>query len=220
MNQILFSKFNQEIEKEENKKRKKMLIIFKYQLIISITVAIICIGFYMYKLYTNRQKENISRQLLSNFNINLLYNDASEYNTSMVEVAESENDSFIIGLIEIKKLKIIYPILSEVSDELLKIAACRFYGPLPNQTGNLCIAAHNYNDSTFFSKIHLLEMGDTINIYDVNGNMQKYSVTEKYTITATDTNCTNQNTNNQKQITLLTCNNITGHRLVVKATAL
>lgn len=51
------------------------------------------------------------------------------------------------------------------------------------------------------------------------GNVQEYRVTNKYTINSTDTTCTNQDTNGEKQITLLTCNNITGYRLVVKATA-
>lgn len=133
MNQILFSRFNQEIKNEENAKKKKLLILFKYQLIISIVIIIICFLYYLYNVYNARKKENISKQLLSNFNINLLYSDTSGYETSAIEVEESNNSSFIIGLIEIKKLKIIYPILSDVNDDLLKIAACRFYGPMPNE---------------------------------------------------------------------------------------
>lgn len=219
MNQILFSKFNKEIEKEENRKKRRLLIAFKYQFAISILIIVICLGYYMYNLYASRQKENISKQLLSNFNINLLYSDTSGYSTSVIEVEESNNSSFIIGLIEIPKLKIIYPILSEVSDDLLKIATCRFFGPMPNEPGNLCIAAHNYNDYRFFSRLHLLETGDSINIYDSLGNVLEYHVTDKYTTAATDSNCTSQETNGEKRITLLTCNNVTGYRLVVKATA-
>lgn len=83
--------------------------------------------------------------------------------------------------------------------------------------GNLCIAAHNYHDYTFFSRIHLLENGDTINIYDTRGNVAYYTVVDKYTIDAHDTSCINQNTNGEKHITLLTCNNITGSRLIIKA---
>ena len=90
---------------------------------------------------------------------------------------------------------------------------------MPNEVGNLCIAAHNYHDYRFFSRLHLLEFGDLINIYDINGNIEEYHVTDKYTISATDLNCTSQDTNGEKQITLLTCNNISGNRLVVKATA-
>lgn len=219
MNQILFSKFNQEIEREENKNKKKMLVFFKYQFTISIIVIVICFAYYMYNLYSTKQKEKVSKQLLSNFNINLLYSDTSGYETSIIEVEESNNTSFIIGLIEIDKLKIAYPILSDVSDDLLKIATCRFYGPMPNEVGNLCIAGHNYHDYRFFSRINLLETGDTIKIYDVNGGVLEYKVTSKYTIDAYDNSCINQDTNGEKQITLLTCNNVTGSRTVVKATA-
>lgn len=220
MNQILFSKFNQEIQQEENKKRKKLLIVFKYQFAISILIIVVCFIYYMYNLYTIKQKETISKKLLANFNINLLYADTSGYETSSIEVEESNNSSFIIGLIEIKKLKIIYPILSEVNDDLLKIATCRFYGPMPNEVGNMCIAAHNYHDYRFFSRLNLLEIGDSIYIYDQYGNILEYHVTSKYTIDAYDNSCINQNTNGEKQITLLTCNNASGSRLVVKASAI
>ena len=37
--------------------------------------------------------------------------------------------------------------------------------------GNLCIAAHNYKDGTFFSNISELEIGDIITIYD---NLRKF----------------------------------------------
>lgn len=227
MNQILFSKFSQEIKNEDNnntkntqeKSRKKLVVVFRFQLVISIFVILCCFAYYMYNLYSTKQKESISKQLLSNFNINLLYSDSAGYTTSISEVEESNNSSFIIGLIEIKKLKIVYPILSGVSDELLEIATCRFYGPMPNEVGNLCIAAHNYNDYRFFSRIKLLETGDSINIYDADGNVQEYHVTDKYTISSSDSSCISQDTNGEKQITLLTCNNVTGYRLVVKATA-
>ena len=227
MNQILFSKFSQEIKNEDNnntkntqkKNRKKLVVVFRFQLVISIFIILSCFSYYMYNLYSTKQKESISKQLLSNFNINLLYSDTSEYSTSIVDVEESNNSSFIIGLIEIKKLKIVYPILSEVSDDLLEIATCRFYGPMPNEVGNLCIAAHNYNDYRFFSRIKQLVVGDSINIYDADGNMLEYHVTDKYTIPSSDSSCISQDTNGEKQITLLTCNNVTGYRLVVKATA-
>lgn len=221
MNQILFSKFNEEIEPEDNRRnyRKKLVVVFKFQLVISVLIIISCFAFYMYNLYSTKQKESVSKQLLSNFNINLLYSDNSRYSTSISEIEESSNNSFIIGLIEIEKLKIVYPILSEVSDDLLKIATCRFYGPMPNEVGNLCIAAHNYNDYRFFSRIKQLVVGDSINIYDAAGNAQEYHVTDKYTIPANDSSCISQDTNGEKQITLLTCNNVTGYRLVVKATA-
>lgn len=85
--------------------------------------------------------------------------------------------------------------------------------------GNLCIAGHNYHDDRFFSKLYQLNLGDSINIYDSNGNVLEYIVDNKYTISSTDSNCTSQSTNGQKQITLLTCNNMGKNRLIIKATS-
>ena len=75
-------------------------------------------------------------------------------------------DFSVIGIIKIDSIKISYPILSKINDDLLKISPCRFYGPMPNQIGNLCIAAHNYNDNRFFSKLDKLQNNDIIYIYD------------------------------------------------------
>ena len=218
MNQILFSKFDTEIKNEPNRKKKSLLKFFRYQFVFSIVIILLCLSYYIYIIYDTTQKEKLSRKLLSNFNIDMIYSKNSDYDTSQITINDAaQKDSFIIGIIEIKKLKIVYPIVSDVNDDLLKMSTCRFFGPKPNEVGNLCIAAHNYNDTRFFSKIHQLNLNDSINIYDENGNMVKYLVYDKYTIEATDTKCTSQDTNGLREITLLTCNNRTGYRLVVKA---
>jgi len=104
-----------------------------------------------------------------------------------------------------------------VSDELLKIAPCKFYGPYPNEIGNLCIAGHNYNNNLFFSNIYKLNIGDEINIYDSSNSLIKYYVYKKYETNKNDTSSTSQNTNGNKEITLVTCNNFNGNRLIIKA---
>lgn len=85
--------------------------------------------------------------------------------------------------------------------------------------GNLCIAAHNYHDARFFSQINKLTIGDSVNIYDSQGIILEYIVNNKYTVSADDSSILNQETNGQKQITLLTCNNRGTSRLVVTAVA-
>ena len=49
-------------------------------------------------------------------------------------------------MIEIPSIDLHYPIISEISEDNLKIAPCKFYGSMPNEIGNLCIAAHNYKN--------------------------------------------------------------------------
>ena len=130
---------------------------------------------------------------------------------------DNSSDSFVIGIIKIDKIKLDYPILSDVSDELLKIAPCRFSGPLPNKIGNLCIAGHNYIDNTSFAQIVKLTSGDTINIYGLDGKSVEYHVTEKKEVEGTDFSCTSQFTNGKRIVTLMTCNSIKQTRVIVRA---
>lgn len=129
----------------------------------------------------------------------------------------NSSDSFVIGIIKIDKIKLDYPILSDVSDELLKIAPCRFAGPLPNKIGNLCIAGHNYIDNTSFAQIVKLTSGDTINIYGLDGKSVEYHVTEKKEVEGTDFSCTSQFTNGKRIVTLMTCNSIKQTRVIIRA---
>ena len=63
--------------------------------------------------------------------ITKIYNSNNSYNAIPLsqEIDFYENGSFsVIGLIDIKKLNISYPILSDISKDALKIAICLFYG--------------------------------------------------------------------------------------------
>lgn len=47
--------------------------------------------------------------------------------------------------------------------------------------------------------------------------MLVYTVFNKYETNLNDTSCTLPSANNLKEITLLTCNNLTGNRIIIKA---
>lgn len=220
MNQILSNNMNEDkpnLRKNTNTKN----ILFKFQFIICTIIAISTTIYYFYSLYKNNEKENLSKRLLDNFNISTLYNDTN-YTASRISnenIYISDGHSFsVIGLIEIKSIKLNYPIISTYNDELLKIAPCRFYGPMPNEVGNLCIAGHNYNSYKFFSKLKNLSNGDLITIYDLSGNKIDYTIYKSYETDYNDLTCINQDTNGKKEITLITCNNVKNKRRVVKAT--
>ena len=110
-----------------------------------------------------------------------------------------------------------YPILSEVSEDLLKIAPCRFAGPLPNSVGNLCIAGHNYLDNTFFARISSLKIGDEFAVYGLDGKALDYKIFDKKEVESTDLSCTSQETNGKKIVTLMTCNSIKQTRIILQA---
>ena len=121
-------------------------------------------------------------------------------------------------MIEIPKIDIYYPIISESNDELLKIAPCRISGPIPNGDGNLCIAGHNYDNYKFFSKLSNLSNRDKIIIYNINGENLSYEIFNIYQVSEDDLSPLKENPSFKKQVTLITCNNInTSNRLIVQA---
>jgi len=192
----------------------------KYQLqfLISCIIATVFLFLLFWKLYQNQQQEKIAKELLNNYQLTTLYSTNSPYETNKINSNVATQTPFVIGMIKIDKINLSYPILSAISDELLKVSLCRFAGPTPNETGNLCIAGHNYIDNRFFSNLEELTIGDLIEIYGLTGQKQEYHVVKKYEVDAKDLSCTNQNVGENKVVTLLTCNNSNNSkRLVIQA---
>lgn len=83
--------------------------------------------------------------------------------------------------------------------------------------GNYVIVGHNYRNKKMFGKLSEIQIGDTIELTDLKGTTICYEIYNKYIVDPTDTACTSQQTNGQKEITLITCTNYGTQRLVVKA---
>ena len=211
MNQILVTIDNNlifnNLTNNTNKKKNKYFIIF----IFSISIGLI-ISFYLLFSYFSKQKEKEKTLDLKNkYSINTLYSESSSY-----EAIKLSDSISIIGLIEIPKISISYPILKESNSELLKISVCRFSGPMPNKIGNLCIAGHNYKSNSMFSKLHKLNIGDSIFITDLNNVKLEYVVYDKFKVKQNNLECTKSS--NTVEITLITCNdNNNKERVVIKA---
>ena len=193
---------------------------YKLQFFISVIILIMAISLLISNIYSYAQKENVSKSLLNSISITKLYSNEQNYTTLDTNIMQNTNaiqeeDPFVIGIIQIEKININYPILSKTSRELLKVSLCRCAGPMPNEVGNLCIAGHNLVDYKLFSRLNELNLTDTVKIYDLKGNMNEYKIYQKYEVDPTDLSCLNQNTEGNKIITLLTCNNVNGKRLIV-----
>ena len=214
MNQILITNNNCyqnkipiNINTNKTKYNKKYFFIFLFSIIVSIVILFYLSFSYFFKI--RRQKE--TNLLKDKYIVTTLYNTNNNYTAFKL----SENIS-IIGLIDIPKLNISYPILSNSTEELLKISVCRFSGPFPNRIGNLCIAGHNYNNTLMFSKLNLLDIGDSIFITDLNNSRLEYIVYKKLKVDENNLDCT-KNTNDV-EVTLITCNdNNNSQRIVIKA---
>ncbi len=122
------------------------------------------------------------------------------------------------AILNIESLGIKYPVLSETSEELLKISLNKYWGPNPNEIGNYCIVGHNYKNGKMFGKLSKIEVGDKITLTDANRNTLKYVVYNKYVVSPSDVRCTSQLTGGKREVTLITCSNYGTQRLIVKCT--
>lgn len=225
MNQILKPELNTLDKNSDNgifhnsRQKKKQTRFFLLQFIISSSIATCFLLVFFIRILNLQEKETISDELMKSYQISTLYANHTNYLAEHIssDSSNSWTNPFVIGMIKIDKINLNYPILSESNKELLNISVCRFAGPMPNQIGNLCIAGHNYVDYKFFSRLHELEKNDRIKIYDLNGEMKEYIVTKKYESNPNDISCTNQNTKGERLLTLLTCNNVSGRRLIIIA---
>ena len=212
MNQILYIK-----EINSKKSYKKRIHFLKSQLYISLLFLFLTtLTYFLYFNAINR-KEQYSKQITDNYNILKLYD-----TTNTIERYYNKNGVIfkIIGIIEIPTLNVYYPIISESSDELLKIAPCRISGPMPGDFGNLCIAGHNYDNQKFFSQISTLKNNDLIIIYTNSGTQINYYVKSSFEVSFEDSSSINRSDYSKKELTLITCNNfVTSKRIIVKAFA-
>lgn len=120
-----------------------------------------------------------------------------------------------IGKIEIPKLEIEKYILAETTEESLKAAVTKTYGPKANEIGNLCISGHNYIQT--FGRLKELEIGDVIIITDTYNRKMNYQIYKIYKVNPTDTTCLSQETNGEREVTLITCTLGAIKRTIIKA---
>lgn len=241
MNQILVT---EKLYVTPELRRKKKL--YKFNFILSIIIIVVLFSIYVYASYDRNKQENISQDILASMETeddttiskddsvwvialdgedesNLYTAEEPEEPTNTITdeyVAPNGKKYKMVGRIQIPKINVDYPILSETTDSLLKVSVCKFWGSNPNEVGNLCIAGHNYRNKKFFSKVPTLKVGDTIDVTDLNNQTLTYSVYDMYTVSPTDVSCTTQRTNGKKIITLITCTNDNKQRVVVKAEAI
>lgn len=198
MNQILSTK----LKKSNNR-------IFKFQFIFSIIILVCLIFITIYYIFRLSQKERLSDILIDNYNISKLY-------SSNTSTSNEKADNNLFGIIEIPKINVYYPVFSTLTDELLKVSPCKFYGDSLKTNGNICIAGHNYNNSKFFSNLPLLKVDDEIFIYDNFGEKYVYDVFDFYEVDQSDLSPIFNYNKDSKELTLITCNNLNSNRFVIK----
>lgn len=121
----------------------------------------------------------------------------------------------VIGKIQIPKIELEAYILAETNKNTLSVSATKLYGPKINEVGNFCIAGHNYNK--MFGKIKDLETKDNIILTDTYDNSITYEVYDTFQTSPKDVTCLNQDTEGDRELTLITCTKGAIKRVIIKA---
>ncbi len=209
------------------KKKKKM---YKVQFIMSVIFVFLFSGWYVYSEVQKNACEAVSQDILNDISMDNTISDKPlvvalddtevvENNAQVLDgkyTDEYGNTYTYESILSIPSLGIEYPVLSETSEELLKISTNKFWGGSPNSVGNYCIVGHNYKSGKMFGKLSQMKSGDTIKLTDLSGKTLEYKVYDRYVVDPENVACTSQITNGLKEVTLITCTNGGKQRLIIK----
>lgn len=124
-----------------------------------------------------------------------------------MEMPETKVDGNVyIGVLEIPRLGLSLPIMSDWSYQQLRTAPCRYAGSIYSK--DMVIAGHNYADH--FGTLWQLEVGDEVRFTDVDGNVFCYGVAAQEILAPYDVE---EMLADQWDLTLFTCK--TGGRMRV-----
>lgn len=195
---------NQILEIKKNKDKK--IRILKWQIFMSLLGIIVTLIYFKASQNVNLNYENYSKSLSQTSILSSVY-----------ETTKTSTNSNIFGTLEIPSLNINYAVFNEFNEELLKMSPCKFYGVEINETGNIAIAGHNFDNHTFFSDLNKLKINDEIYLYSNTNEKYIYSVYDTFETSSNDLSVLNSKFIASKELTLVTCNNSNKKRFIVKA---
>ena len=133
------------------------------------------------------------------------------------EIVKEYKGFDVIAKLEIPKIKLETYILKNFSEASLNVSVTKFWGSNPNQIGNMCVAGHNFKNKNMFRNLKNLKIGDTFTISDNDIGKIEYKIYDIYRVKPEDVSCLSQDTNNKKEVTLITCTSNSKERIIVKA---
>lgn len=219
-----------------NKTPRKIFI--NVLLISAILIIIMCIikekyeennigeGSYETQKLTTEDEQNVenlavTENLEATENINETYATGENIETEKIYPKEEIQTTYkgydVCAKLEIPEISLETCVLTNYSTNALKVSVTKFWGANPNQVGNFCIAGHNYKNKNMFSKLKSLSEGDNLFIIDNHVGRVEYEIYKIYKVEPKDVSCLESETENKKEVTLITCTNDSKKRIIVKA---
>ena len=193
----------------------KKITVYKTILVMLVITALVLATFIIKKYIEGNKIESNIQSVLQEIK------KEKQSNPNQIDVIKEIDEEIegykVVGIINIPKINIEYPILEKTNKESLKLSITKFWGEKINQKGNVVLAGHNNLNNKMFGKIDRLENGDIIELTDSQMVTVKYQVFDKYVIDPNDIDCIFPIDENTREITIITCTNRDKNRLVVKA---
>lgn len=178
-------------------------------LILSIIIISILVAIKYIKSYKN--EKNIKQT------INLINNETSKEEDSTAKIDAEVKGNKVVGIIKISKINLEYPILETTSKETLNLSITKFWGQQINQIGNVTLAGHNNLNGKMFGNIKKLQVGDIIELTDMQNVKLQYVIYKTYITDPNDISCIKEDQEGDREVTLITCTNGNKNRFIVKA---
>lgn len=213
----------------------------KYSKVLTVILIIVIIGivgtisYFVYDIYVVKSKNNKAQETIDQFSQSSIRrefdndedknNGQAENPLDSINSLEKQNSAEktymegyeVMGIIEIPKIGIKYPILASTGKRALEIAVGLLYGEL-NQVGNATIVGHNYRNGLFFSDNKKLSKGDIVKITDQLGTTVTYEIYDMFEQPFSNASFIQRDTAGAKEISLSTCTDASNDiRLIILA---
>ncbi len=123
----------------------------------------------------------------------------------------------VTAQLEIPSISLKTYILKNYSTHALNISVTKFWGADANQIGNFCVAGHNFQNKNMFHDLRKLEIGEQLFISDHLIGKIPYEIYRIYKVEPEDVSCLSQETDGNREVTLITCTSNSEKRIIVKA---
>lgn len=134
-----------------------------------------------------------------------------------VNIPDTYLDYEVTAKLIIPKIDLETYVLKDYTKERMDVCPTKFWGPEPNEIGNFCITGHNYKKDNMFYYLIDLEIGDEFYLLDNKNGKYTYTIYDIYKVKPKNTDSLNQDTNNKRVVTLITCVNYSDTRLIIQA---
>lgn len=186
------------VEKRRSKKKNRNGL-----RLITIGLLLIAAAFILvlYNIWDANRAKKASDQIVKNLEDGIPDNQQDFPYDGEMPTIEIDGYSYI-GILDIPDLDLHLPVMADWDYKRLKISPCRYSGSY--FMDDMVICAHNY--AKHFSPIKWIDIGSEVYFTNVNGQVYHYQVSNRETIQPTAVEDMIDNTKEDWDLTLFTCN--------------